>query len=260
MVDNKLFEQIFSLDGKVALVTGGSKGLGEIMADTLSKAGAKVAICSRNKQEADDAARKISEASGNPVIAIKADISSYSEIKDMIKNIEEHLGSIDILVNSAGINIRKGTEELTEEDWDSIININLKGAFLLAKELLPKMKAKKWGRIMFLGSNQSYVAIPGRAAYGSSKAGILGLTRTLALESAADGVCVNALCPGPFDTPMNFPVTKDPAKFAEFIKKLPIGRWGNVDEIRGITLYLCSNACSFMTGSGITLDGGWTAQ
>ena len=161
---------------------------------------------------------------------------------------------------SAGVNIRKDIPDLTEDDWDTIQDINVKGAFLTGQAVLPGMRTRKWGRIVFMGSMLSFVSINGRAAYSSSKSALLGLTRTFALESAADGVCVNAICPGPFKTPMNIPVYDNPEKNSDFLGKLPIGRWGDPDELRGLLLYLTSNACSFMTGSSIVIDGGWTSQ
>ncbi|MHC4871509.1 MAG: SDR family NAD(P)-dependent oxidoreductase [Planctomycetota bacterium] len=260
MKQEELFKELFDLTGKVALVTGGSKGLGREIAEVLAIAGASVAVCSRSKEESEKAAAEIAEVSGSRTFGTNADVSKAGDLDNLISETEKALGPIDIVVASAGINIRKGTEELTEDDWDQILDINLKGSFMLAKKLLPGMKERKWGRILFFGSNQSYISIPGRAAYSSSKSAILGLTRTLALETARDGICVNALCPGPFETPMNIPVTSDPEKKQAFADMMPIGRWGDPKEIRGISLYLCSQACSFMTGSGIVLDGGWIAQ
>ncbi|MBL8027528.1 MAG: SDR family oxidoreductase, partial [Fibrobacteres bacterium] len=181
-------------------------------------------------------------------------------VDELFNEVNSKLGIVDILHCSAGINIRKPFGELEISDWDSVLSINTRGAFLCARKVLPAMRERKWGRIVFYASMLSFVSIPGRAAYSSSKAALIGLTKTLALESAPDGVCVNAMCPGPFITPMNQTLNQDESVQREFLRKLPIGRWGNPDELRGLILYLSSPACSFMTGSSVVIDGGWTAQ
>lgn len=260
MTSDKLFDELFALEGKTALVTGGTKGLGRVMADTLAAAGANVAICSRNADEAESVASEIASASGRQTLGLRCDVSDSAQVQEMVAAIESQLGGIDILIANAGINIRKDTFDLTEDDWDAVIDINLKGAFLCAKATMRAMQDRGWGRIIFLGSILSFISIPGRAAYASSKTALLGLTRTLALEGAEDGVCVNAICPGPFATPMNTPVLSDPEKNARFIANIPVGRWGDPSELRGLTLYLSSPASSFTTGSEILIDGGWTSR
>ena len=167
---------------------------------------------------------------------------------------------VDILINSAGLNIRNPVQQLSEADWDTVLDVNLKGPFLLARQFGAAMAANGWGRIVHLGSIMSVVAIPDRAPYASSKAGVLGLTRVLALEWATKGVTVNAICPGPFATDMNKPLLEDPKKYADFVARIPMGRWGELHEITGAALFLASPASSYMTGTTLLIDGGWTAQ
>jgi NAD(P)-dependent dehydrogenase (short-subunit alcohol dehydrogenase family) len=255
-----LFNELFDLTGKVALVTGGSKGLGRTAVETLARAGAEVAFCSRNQEEAENVAKEIAEQTGQTVLGLQADVSRHKEIIKLVEQAKTTLGSVDILIASAGINIRKEATLLSETEWDQIIDINLKGTFLTAKAVIPGMREKKWGRIILLGSALSHIAIPGRTAYASSKAGILGLTRALALENAEYGICVNNICPGAFKTPMNRPVLEDKEKSRAITRMIPMNRWGDPTELRGIILYLSSPASSYTTGSSIVIDGGWLSR
>jgi NAD(P)-dependent dehydrogenase (short-subunit alcohol dehydrogenase family) len=169
-------------------------------------------------------------------------------------------GSVDILVNNAGVNIRGTVGELSESDWDTVLDTNLKGVFLLSRAFGPAMCERRWGRVINLSSMLASIGLPGRAPYAASKAGVVGLTRVLALEWAASGVTVNAICPGPFATDMNRQLLNDPEKYAAFVQKLPVGRWGELHEIKGIVVFLASEASSFVTGAALAIDGGWTAQ
>lgn len=251
---------LFRLDGRCALVTGGAKGLGRIIAAALAEAGADIAIASRTLADCQAAAGEITEATGRRAVAIAADVAQAAEVARLAAAAENALGPIDILVNNAGINIRGAAEELAEADWDAVMATNLKAPFLCARAFGPSMCERGWGRIINLGSILSVVAIPGRAPYASSKAGLLNLTRVLALEWATRGVTVNAICPGPFATDMNTQLLKDPAKYKAFVEKIPIGRWGELDEIAGAAVFLASAAASYVTGSALFVDGGWTAQ
>jgi NAD(P)-dependent dehydrogenase (short-subunit alcohol dehydrogenase family) len=250
----------FRLDGRAALVTGGSKGLGRSMAWALAEAGANIAVCSRNGEEATATAREIADATQRKAVGIACDVTNIEAVRRMAQLCEEALGTVDILINNAGINVRKPTLDLTEADWDSVMDISVKGSFLCSQALMPQMMARKWGRIVMLGSIMSFVAITGRTPYAAAKTGVLGLTRALALEGAPHGVTVNCLCPGPFETPMNRVLMNDPAAYQAFIAKIPIGRWGQPEELGPAIVYLCSPASAFMTGSTLTIDGGWTAQ
>jgi NAD(P)-dependent dehydrogenase (short-subunit alcohol dehydrogenase family) len=250
----------FDLTGKRALITGGGKGLGKIIAAALARAGADVVISARTLADCQAVAAEITAATGRRAVAVAADVTKGDDVDRLAAESERALGPIDILVNNAGVNIRGAADELTEADWDTVIDVNLKGPFLLSRRIAPGMAARGWGRIINLGSIMSVIALPGRAPYAAAKAGVLNLTRVLALEYATRGVTVNALCPGPFATDMNKPLLDDPEKYRAFVSKIPMGRWGELHEIAGPALFLASDASSFVTGSALFVDGGWTAQ
>jgi NAD(P)-dependent dehydrogenase (short-subunit alcohol dehydrogenase family) len=251
---------LFRLDGRRALVTGGSRGLGKVMATALAQAGADLTLCSRNFDECRAAANEISSSTGRRVLAFAADVTRAADVDRVASEAESLLGPVDILVNNAGVNIRGPADELAEADWDHVIDVNLKAPFFVARRLGPGMCARGWGRVINLGSILSVIGIAHRAPYASAKAGVVNLTRVLALEWAAKGVTVNAICPGPFATDMNKPLLDDPEKYKAFVAKIPIGRWGELHEIAGAALFLASDASSFVTGSALFVDGGWTAQ
>jgi NAD(P)-dependent dehydrogenase (short-subunit alcohol dehydrogenase family) len=246
----------FRLDGKVALVTGGARGLGLTMATALAEAGADVALSGRSIGPGEEAAA----ATGRRARAFAADVTSNADIERLAASVESALGPIDILINNAGVNIRGTVDQLSEADWDSVIDTNLKGPFLCARAIGPGMVTRGWGRVVNLGSILGAVALGGRAPYASSKAGVINLTRVLALEWAGTGVTANAICPGPFATEMNLPLLNDPVKYQDFVRRIPMGRWGELDEITGAVVYLSSPASSFVTGASLFVDGGWTAQ
>jgi NAD(P)-dependent dehydrogenase (short-subunit alcohol dehydrogenase family) len=250
----------FRLEGRRALVTGGARGLGRTMALALAEVGAEVAVASRTLEDCRAAAEEIARTTGRRCAAFSVDLNRAGEMGPFVREVESGFGAVDILVNNAGINIRGPAEEIDEADWDAVVGTNLKAPFLLARALGPGMCARGWGRVINLGSILSVVALPGRAPYVSSKAGLLGLTRVLALEWADRGVTVNAICPGPFATDMNRQLLSDPVRYKAFIEKIPMGRWGELDDIAGVAVFLASDASAFVTGTALFVDGGWTAQ
>ena len=250
----------FRLDGKVALITGGTRGLGHAMAIALGEAGADLAIVGRSRESCDPAAKEIAEATGRKVRAFAADITSASEVARLAREITDACGPVDILVNNAGTNIRGPIDQLSEADWDSVVDTNLKGPFLCAKSFGSQMVARRWGRVVNIASILALVGIPGRTPYASSKAGLVGMTRVLGLEWAGTGVTCNAICPGPFGTDMNKQLLNDPQIYQQFVSQIPMGRWGELDDIGGAIVFLSSDASAFVTGSSLFVDGGWTAR
>ena len=251
---------LFRLDGRSALVTGGSRGLGRVMAEALAEAGASVCITSRSLDAARAAAAEIASATAGRVIGLDGEVTTADGVGRLAENARQRFGDVDILVNNAGVNIRGAAGDLSEADWDTVLDTNLKGVFLVSRAFGPGMCQRQWGRVINLSSMLATIGLPGRAPYASSKAGVVGLTRVLALEWAASGVTVNAICPGPFATEMNRELLNDPEKYAAFVQRLPIGRWGELHEIKGLVVFLASEASSFMTGAALAIDGGWTAQ
>lgn len=250
----------FRLDGRVALITGGTKGLGRVIADALADAGADVAISARDGDAARRVGGEIASSSGRRTLGIPADVAVAAQVEAMVARTLDTLGRIDILVNNAGINIRGPIEELEESAWDAVVDTNLKGPWLCCRAVARHMKARKWGRVINVSSMLGEISLPGRSPYASSKGGLTLLTKTLALEWARDGINVNALCPGPFATEINTPLLNDPAARAQMEANVPLARWGEPAELGPAAVFLASEASSFMTGATLFIDGGYTAR
>jgi len=248
-----------SLENHVAVITGASKGLGREMAEALAVAGAQVALVARNEELLAEVVQGI-RARGGTAEYIMADVTDETAAAEVDQFVKEAFGTCDILINNAGINNRKPIEEMSFGEWHEIIEVNLTGPFSMSRAMVPGMKELRWGRIINMTSIMSHVSLPNRTGYSTTKAGLLGFTRALALELAPYNITVNGISPGPFATEMNRPLIEDPEKNSQFLASIPVERWGKVEEIGTLAVYMCSEAAGFLTGTDIVIDGGWTAR
>ncbi len=250
----------FDLSGKSAIITGGSKGLGEAMAAGLASAGADVLITSRHADEAAATAEQIAKDFGHKAIGIESDVVDPAAVDALVTRAMDEFGKIDILINNAGINERGPIDELSYEEFKRVQDINVNGVWLVARAVVPKMKEAGYGRIVNLSSTLGLVGLENRTPYASSKGAVTQMTRALGLELATFGITVNAICPGPFLTPMNIPIADQEHTKKFIVGAVALGRWGELKEIQGAAIFLASDAASYMTGSMLVVDGGWTAR
>lgn len=250
--------ELFSLAGKVALVTGANSGIGAEIADALADAGAAVVLVARRAAELD-AAKKSIEGKGGRAATISCDLTDRRALQACAQTAPSFFGAPDILVSAAGVNIRRPMLEITEDDWDTTLKLNLEAPFFLAQKLAPAMIAKGWGRIINIASMQSVRAFGNSGPYGASKGGILQLTRAQAEAWSRHGVNTNAIGPGFFATPLTKPVTDDPARWQAMADKTMIGRNGELHDLRGAAVFLASRASDFVTGQTLFVDGGFSA-
>lgn len=239
------------------MVTGGTRGLGEVSARALAKAGADVAVCGRNKDDLKRVASEIMDL-GRKSAGFSIDVTSKQNVSEGLDRILDTFGKVDILVNNAGVNHRVPVLDYSEEAWDLVINTNLKGYFLVTQAVAPQMLDRGYGKVINMSSILGSVALPNQVAYASSKGGVDQMTKVMALEWAKQGVRVNAIGPTYFETDLVKQIRDDPKRFDFINERTPMGRWGYLPELEGIVIFLAAPASDFITGQTIYIDGGWT--
>ena len=251
---------VFDLAKRVAIVSGGGTGIGRAIAVGLAQAGASVAVCGRRLEKCAEARDEIKAKTGITALAHSCDISKKGEVEKFVKRVLDHFGRIDILVNNAGVTSTYPFLELPEEEWDRVINTNLKGYFLCSQAVGRIMAKAGGGVIINIGSQLGDVARPSKAHYVTSKGGVRMLTKALAVDLASYKIRVNAVAPGPVETELAAPILSDPAIRATVLQRLPLGRLGQPEDVAGAVVFLASDAASFITGVTVYVDGGYIAM
>jgi NAD(P)-dependent dehydrogenase (short-subunit alcohol dehydrogenase family) len=250
--------ELFDLKGRVAMVTGSTRGLGETAAKALAKAGADVAVCGRNPDDLQRVCRDVN-ALGRKAEGFALDVTSSDSVREGVRSILRVFERVDILVNNAGVNYRVPVLEYPEDQWDLVIDTNLKGYVLVAQAVVPQMIARGYGKVINMSSILGTVALPNQLAYAASKGGVNQITKVMALEWAKHGVRVNAIGPTYFETDLVRQIRNDPERFRFINERTPMGRWGHLPELEGTVIFLAARASDFITGQTIYIDGGWTA-
>ena len=250
---------LFDLQGRRALVTGGNSGIGEAMARALGLAGAQVLLVARRDAELQAAAQRL-QADGIQAQGLAADLSDAARLRSVAQEAEQRLGGVDILINAAGVNLRQPFGEVTPEAWQTQIALHLSAPFFLTQALAPGMAARGWGRIINIASLQSWRAFPNSAPYGAGKGGVVQLTRAIAQEWSARGITCNAIGPGFFPTPLTAAVFNNPELAMRNAEQTCAGRNGTLQDLYGATVFLASEASSYITGQTLMVDGGFTAK
>ncbi len=252
---------LFSLQDKVAIVTGGNRGIGKAIARGFASVGANIVIAARNEAKTAEAVQDIGKEFGTHVIGIRVDVREENQIRALADKALETLGRIDILVNNAGTNIRRLPQDYTAAEWDEVLATNLRGAFLCSQAVHPAMKAIGSGKVINIGSMTSIFGGSKLAPYGTSKGGIIQLTRSLAVAWAPDNIQVNAILPGFINTELTQQARKEISGLEErVINRTPVGRWGEPEELAGVAIFLASQAADFITGVALPVDGGFSVM